>query len=126
LIVEAFDAKLTRTLATLATLREVTMIDSTREDLYPLSVHAREIRGRNGAKGVSCSTVFRWTLRGIRGVKLESQLVGGIRMTSREALARFFAAATAAAGPQTLHSVTSRRKAKKIDDAERQVAEFRL
>ena len=34
--------------------------------------------------------------RGVRGVKLESLLVGGQRMTSHEALLRFFAKTTAA------------------------------
>ena len=43
------------------------------------------------------STIHRWRLRGARGVKLETLLVGGTRYTSLEALNRFFAATTAAA-----------------------------
>ena len=46
---------------------------------------------------VSPSTVHRWRLRGVRGVTLESILVGGVRHTSVQALGRFFAASTAAA-----------------------------
>jgi Protein of unknown function (DUF1580) len=44
------------------------------------------------------STISRWASRGIRGVRLETCLVGGRRYTSREALQRFIAAATFAGG----------------------------
>lgn len=40
-------------------------------------------------EGVSASTVWRWTTRGIRGVRLESLTVGGRRYTSLQAFARF-------------------------------------
>lgn len=39
--------------------------------------------------GVNVSTTWRWVLRGVRGHKLESALVGGQRFTSIEALERF-------------------------------------
>lgn len=42
------------------------------------------------------STVHRWRLRGVRGVKLETCLLGGSRVTSREALTRFSHAITKA------------------------------
>ena len=42
------------------------------------------------------STVHRWHLRGCRGVKLETLMVGGVRHTSHEALERYFAGVTAA------------------------------
>ena len=48
---------------------------------------------RNG-KRVHISTVYRWTLRGVRGKTLESTLLGGIRYTSLEALERFLGATT--------------------------------
>jgi len=38
------------------------------------------------------ATVWRWSQRGVRGVRLESVLVGGKRFTSREAIDRFLAA----------------------------------
>jgi hypothetical protein len=38
----------------------------------------RPTLGRSG-RGVSVSTVWIWTLRGVRGVKLETLMVGGIR-----------------------------------------------
>ena len=42
------------------------------------------------------STVHRWHLRGCRGVRLETLMVGGIRHTSHQALERFFDRITAA------------------------------
>jgi hypothetical protein len=38
------------------------------------------------------STLWRWRTKGVRGVKLETALVGGRRVTSIEALERFVAA----------------------------------
>lgn len=35
------------------------------------------------------STIHRWASGGVRGVRLESVLVGGVRMTSLEAFQRF-------------------------------------
>jgi len=43
------------------------------------------------------STVFRWATRGVRGVQLETCLVGGRRFTSRRALQAFAEATTVAA-----------------------------
>lgn len=73
------------------------MIDSRREQLLTLSMAAREVPNRRSGCGINVSTVWRWSLRGIRGVRLETLLIGGIRYTSREALHRFFTATTAAA-----------------------------
>src|SRR4051794_6124706 len=44
---------------------------------------------------VHCSTPRRWAHQGVRGVYLETIHVGGRVYTSRQALARFFAALTA-------------------------------
>ncbi len=41
------------------------------------------------------ATLHRWRLRGVRGVVLETILVGGLRYTSREAIGRFIAAQNA-------------------------------
>ena len=48
-------------------------------------------------KRVHTATIWRWIQRGVRGVKLETVLIGGRRYTSREALQQFIAATTAAA-----------------------------
>jgi hypothetical protein len=39
----------------------------------------------------SPATSYRWALRGLRGIRLETVMIGGRRYTSREAVARFFA-----------------------------------
>ncbi len=46
---------------------------------------------------VSKSTAYRWYLRGIRGVKLETILVGGQRFTSLHRLENFFLDSTKSA-----------------------------
>jgi Protein of unknown function (DUF1580) len=43
-------------------------------------------------KRISYRTGLRWCLRGINGIRLESVKAGGRRMTSVEAVERFFAA----------------------------------
>ena len=43
---------------------------------------------RHGRK-VHYSTVYRWMTKGVRGRKLESLLIGGVRYTTLEALNRF-------------------------------------
>lgn len=44
------------------------------------------------------STIWRWTLRGCRGVKLRTVLVGGRRFVETAALEEFIAALSAPAG----------------------------
>jgi len=46
---------------------------------------------------VHVATIWRWLLKGCRGVRLESIVSGGRRYTSAEALERFIAATTALA-----------------------------
>lgn len=48
---------------------------------------------------VSLATLHRWRQKGVRGVKLETVLIGGLRYTSREAIARFIAAQNEADAP---------------------------
>lgn len=68
------------------------MIDIASETLLSLPDAARHLPGQPHA-----STVFRWASRGVRGVRLETCLVGGRRYTSRQAL-QLFAEATTRAG----------------------------
>jgi hypothetical protein len=70
------------------------------------------------------STIHRWRLRGIRGVKLDSVLVGGVRYTSDEALQRFFECTTAVAdGREAAPTRTSAQRKKAIEAAERELQE---
>ena len=64
------------------------------EDRLSITAASREIFGVNPA------TVWRWSLRGCRGVRLESLLVGGVRFTSRQACDRFLAALNGSLTPQ--------------------------
>jgi len=62
-----------------------------REELFTLAQATAWVRDRSGRK-VHLATVHRWALRGCRGRRLETLLIGRQRMTSKEALARFFEA----------------------------------
>jgi hypothetical protein len=50
---------------------------------------------------VSPATIYRWSKRGIEGERLETINVGGVTMTSTEALQRFFERITAAKESKT-------------------------
>lgn len=92
-------------------------IDIQSENLLNFSQAAKILPGRP-----HISTIHRWRLRGVGGVKLESCLVGGRRFTSREALQRFASATTAAANgePPTIH--TPRQQERSIRKAEEDLA----
>lgn len=61
-----------------------------------LSEHRISLRALAQQENVDVSTCWRWTSRGVRGVKLESFSVGGKTFTTSESFARFVAATTAA------------------------------
>lgn len=63
------------------------MIDISRERLLRLSEVPAEVPGQPHP-----STVVRWWRVGVRGVKLETILIGGRRFTSVEAIERFIGA----------------------------------
>ena len=65
--------------------------------------------------------MWRWRLRGIRGVKLETIKIGGRRFTSAEALARFIEQSTAAADGLPLPTRTNRQREAAIRRAEREL-----
>lgn len=63
-------------------------IDFDSENLITLAEACRRVP----PDGVSTATMARWIQRGIRGVKLQTIVIGGRRLTSIESLSRFFAA----------------------------------
>lgn len=75
-------------------------------------------------EGVAVSTVWRWTLRGVRGCRLETFSVGAKRFTTEEAFARFVAATTAAASgaPVAPQARTNRQRDAAIRRAEAELA----
>jgi Protein of unknown function (DUF1580). len=93
------------------------------DHLLTLSAAAREVPNRDSGRGVNVSTVWRWSLRGIRGVKLQTEMRGGIRFTSRESLQRFFAATTAAANGESVALGCTSRRHREIEAAEKELAE---
>ena len=95
------------------------MIDPQNESLVSLTDAAKSLPGRP-----NITTSWRWRNRGVRGIKLETVLIGGRRMTSREALSRFFAATTAAADGEPIHSETPRQRERAIDRAEKRAQEL--
>jgi hypothetical protein len=63
-------------------------------------------------------------MRGIRGIKLPTVLIGGVRHTSRQAGTAWFAATTAAADGETLPTRTPQQRAKAVAAAERALEEM--
>jgi hypothetical protein len=76
------------------------------EKLLPLSQVTKQpfIPQRRGSGRLHPSTVWRWALHGLNGVKLEIVRVGGTACTSVEALQRFFE--RLAGGAPTVGTVT--------------------
>jgi hypothetical protein len=106
-------------MATSPSLELKQMIDLSTETIFPsLSAAASSLPGRP-----HISTIHRWRLRGIRGIKLETCLIGGRRVTSAEALQRFSAAVTAAANGEPLPETarTPKQRARSIEQAEREL-----
>lgn len=92
------------------------MIDTESERLLLLTDAAKVIPGRP-----SVPTLWRWRMRGVRGVRLETCVVGGRRYTSREALSRFIVGTTAAADGIAASTQTSRQRMSAIEAAEREL-----
>ena len=65
------------------------MIDIETETLVPLGDVPNIVpRGPHG-KPIHVSVAYRWSQKGLHGVRLETVQYGGRRMTSREAISRF-------------------------------------
>jgi hypothetical protein len=68
-----------------------TMFDPTEERPIPLSRAAKlSLMPMRDDKPPHPTTLLRWCLQGIRGVRLESMVCGGMRCTSEQAIRRFF------------------------------------
>lgn len=93
------------------------MIDISAEQMMTLSQATRELPGRPAV-----STLWRWLQHGVRGVRLETIMVGGVRYTSRESLQRFAEAVTAASDGGPTPTRTSRQKQRDMDGAKLELA----
>ena len=94
------------------------MIDLHIEQVFPLGEIGEHLPKRRGKKAHK-SIGYRWAGPGLRGIKLESVKVGGIRYTSREALDRFFARLDG--DDAVTASSTSKRREHEIAAAEREL-----
>lgn len=74
-----------------ATTPPAPTIDLAYEELVPLKELAKSLPKRNG-KAPAISTLWRWSTTGVRGVVLQTVLVGGQRYSSPEVFRRFVAA----------------------------------
>ena len=92
------------------------MVDIQHEEIFSLPQAARSLPGHPHV-----STIYRWRLRGIRGVKLETFLIGGRRFTSREAIERFTERITAVANGEPSPKRTNRQRGAAISQAEREL-----
>ena len=86
------------------------------EHLMSFSAAAKSLPGRP-----NIATLWRWRTHGVRGVKLETILVGGRRYTSQEALERFSERITAAANGEPASRRTNRQRKAAIGQAEREL-----
>jgi hypothetical protein len=61
------------------------------EQVTGLAEAARLLPQLRRGRPVSPSTIYRWIESGVNGIRLETAMLGGRRVTSKEALLRFFA-----------------------------------
>lgn len=76
-----------------------------------------------GQLGVAIPTVWRWRQKGVRGVRLETFMLGGRRFTTQEAHRRFVERTTAAANGEqpSAKARTNRQREASIKRAEAQL-----
>lgn len=98
------------------------MIDLSTEHLISIRDVPRHLPPRPTGRLVHISAVYRWILRGVRGVRLESIKVGGTAYTSQEALQRFGdRLSEARLNPSLTPTPTTATRRKQIDQATREV-----
>lgn len=69
-------------------------------------------------EGVAVSTVWRWSTRGVRGVRLESFSLGCRRFTTEAAFARFSSRCTDAAQGDAVRPESSRQRETRLQRAD--------
>src|SRR5438094_291072 len=75
------------------------MIDPLTEEILTFAQATQRLPHLQRERPVHVSTLWRWAMQGLRGIKLDSLKIGGTRVTSAEALQRFIAALNAATPP---------------------------
>jgi hypothetical protein len=103
-------------------------IDITIEKIVSFKEARSHLPERRGGKRPDIATLYRWTVNGCNGIRLESIMVGATRMTSMEALQRFFDRLTEAAEPNAGDAATvaprpaTKTRQRQIEASERDLA----
>ncbi len=100
-------------------------IDITTEKVVSFKEARAHLPERRAGKRPDIATLYRWTVEGCRGIRLESIMVGATRMTSMEALQRVFDRLTEAAAPTESDvpaSAPTKTRQRQIEAAERRLA----
>lgn len=95
------------------------MISVAKDKLLTLGEAAAKLP-RKGGKRPHVTTLYRWTTRGVKGVRLEYVQCGATRCTTAEALDAFFAALATRPAPSPLPTPAKLRAA---DRRERELIE---
>ncbi len=73
------------------------MIDFLSEQVITLSDVPAHVPPLRAGKPITTQAVYNWTISGVRGIRLERAKLGGVWVTSLEAIQRFMERLTAAA-----------------------------
>jgi len=101
------------------------MIDLANETPLSLSEASHQVpRGRDRSKRIHTSTIYRWCTKGVRGERLEAVRVGGLLVTSCEALNRFFHRLNAGEDGAASYATAAhkRQREREIKQAERKLS----
>lgn len=99
------------------------MIDISSEQVVSLTAATKLLPERRRGKRPDVCTLYRWTSNGVRGIRLESIMVGATRCTSAEALQRFCDSLTAQAdGGAVAPPPRPKHRRKQIEAAEKRLA----
>jgi uncharacterized protein DUF1580 len=93
------------------------MIDASHENLISLADVPGHLPDRRGGKRPHVSCIYRWAQRGLRGVRLEVLQCGGTKVTSLEALQRFFERLSAVTAGETPAARSSTQRQRAADHA---------
>jgi hypothetical protein len=98
------------------------MIDLTTEQAISLrgALHLPEMQKDGEPRHVA--TIYRWATRGIKGVVLETVQQGSARVTTREAIDRFFYRLSGDGGTELPGTRTPLRRQRDHDRAEKELA----
>jgi hypothetical protein len=65
------------------------MIDLMKENIMSLAEATKHVPPSRGGRKTHLSTILRWVVKGVKGVRLEAVRLGGRWVTSEQALQRF-------------------------------------